>query len=310
MWTFASRRWPTMPMASRMLSCASSENSCGRTCSTSRSSGSDTPRAASMARRTSSRWMSRGRAPSVIPPRLFTPRTCPPATPIMADSTGTPTIVSASSMARRMELTARSRLTIWPLRQPLDSAAPRAANFTLPSSSISPISAQVLVLPMSSATMCRSFFVKSAPRDSNALSPRFFRRLRAGQSWQALLRHGGGILIDHRLTVEPQVHRLDWPRLGAPLADILDKRLILSGEVGIAKMHEDGRVGTAESRQSGAHVVAIGKIHFADLIERAGARRFDLLCKSGIELHALLAVLQRHFRTDSRHDRKMENPFE
>ena len=39
MWTLASRRWPTMPMASRMLSCASSKNSCGRTCRTSRSSG-------------------------------------------------------------------------------------------------------------------------------------------------------------------------------------------------------------------------------------------------------------------------------
>ncbi len=125
-----------MPIASRMLSCASRENSCGSTCSTSRSSGSVTPRAASIARRTSSRWTSRGFAPSVIPPRLFTPRTWLPATPIIADSTGTPTIVSASSTARRIELTARSRFTIWPLRQPFDSAAPSAANFTPPSSSM------------------------------------------------------------------------------------------------------------------------------------------------------------------------------
>ena len=140
MCTFASSRWPTMPIASRMLSCASRKNSCGSTCSTSRSSGNCTPRAASIARRTSSRCTSRGREPTVIPPRLFTPRTCVPATPISADSTGTPTIVSASSTARRIELTARSRFTIWPLRQPFDSAAPSAANLTpLASSSNSPI---------------------------------------------------------------------------------------------------------------------------------------------------------------------------
>ncbi len=93
------------------------------------------------ARRAPLRWRGarrraahRGAAtPTVMPPRLFTPRTCTPATPISADSTGTPTIVSASSTARRIELTARSRLTIWPLRQPFDSAAPSAANFTPPS---------------------------------------------------------------------------------------------------------------------------------------------------------------------------------
>ena len=38
-------------------------------------------RAASMARRTSSRSMSRARLPSVTPPRLLTPRTWLPATP-------------------------------------------------------------------------------------------------------------------------------------------------------------------------------------------------------------------------------------
>src|SRR2546426_4713286 len=37
--------------------------------------------------------------------RLFTPRTWPPATPISASSTGTFATLSASSTARRMELT-------------------------------------------------------------------------------------------------------------------------------------------------------------------------------------------------------------
>src|SRR5579863_7564944 len=75
--------------------------------------------------------MSRGRAPTVMPPRLLTPRTWTPATPTRADSMGTPTMVSASSTARRIELTARTRFTIWPLRQPFDSAAPTAAKRTV-----------------------------------------------------------------------------------------------------------------------------------------------------------------------------------
>ena len=40
--------------------------------------------------------------------------------------------LSASSTAWRIELTAKSKLTIWPLRQPFDSAAPSATNFTAP----------------------------------------------------------------------------------------------------------------------------------------------------------------------------------
>ena len=99
-----------------------------------------------------------------MPPRLLTPRTWLPATPIIADSTGTPTIAfgfldrAANRADREIEI---HDLALAPA---FDSAAPSAANFTPPSSSISPISAQVFVLPISSATMCRSFFVK--PRSS------------------------------------------------------------------------------------------------------------------------------------------------
>src|SRR5580698_10324542 len=96
-----------------------------------------------------------------MPPRLFTPRTWPPATPTTADSRGMPTMPSASSTAWRMLLTARSRFTIWPLRQPFDSAAPRARNLMDgESSSCSATRAQVFVLPMSRATIWRSFLFK------------------------------------------------------------------------------------------------------------------------------------------------------
>src|SRR5690348_16076193 len=64
---------------------------------------------------------------------------------------------SASSTARRMELTVESRLTMSPLRKPLDSAAPRDRNFTI-SPSISAMRMEVFVLPMSSPTRYLSFF--------------------------------------------------------------------------------------------------------------------------------------------------------
>ena len=146
-----------MPTGSRILSWASTMNSCGRTWRTSRSSGREMLRAASTARRTSSLSISRGRGPRLMPPRLFTPRTWFPATPISAPSTGTLATPSASSTARRMELTVESRLTMSPLRKPFDSAAPRARNF-MSSPSISAMRMEVFVLPMSSPTRYLSFF--------------------------------------------------------------------------------------------------------------------------------------------------------
>ena len=130
MCTLASSRWPTMPMASRMLSCASSEKFLRQHVQHfAVFRQRDAPRRLDGAAHIVALNVARAR-PKVMPPRLFTPRTWPPATPTSADSTGTPTIVSASSTARRIELTARSRFTICPLRQPFDSAAPSAANFT------------------------------------------------------------------------------------------------------------------------------------------------------------------------------------
>src|SRR6202453_766351 len=328
MCTLASRRWPTIPIAWRMLSCASRKNSCGRTCNTSRSSGSCMPRAASTARRTSSRWMSRGRPTTVIPPRLFTPRTCVPATPISADSTGTPTMVSASSTARRIELTARSRFTIWPLRQPFDSAAPKAANFTPPSSPSSPISAQVFVLPMSSATICRSFFVKSAPYNFARLCPlsRLFprnlvccmNRFRRGFRWRGrprsnLLRHRS-VRIHDCFPVEAQIHRFYAPCFRAPLSEVIQQGLILCFEIVVAKMHENKRIcllpaGSTFAIQTGdrgAQVTHVRKVHFAYLFHRSGPRGFHLLSESGKELHAPLALVRRHILADAGDHRKMK----
>src|SRR5580692_13186966 len=213
--------------------------------------------------------MSRGFAPTVIPPRLLSPRTCTPATPINADSTGTFTIASASSIARRIELTASSRFTIWPLRQPFDSAAPSAANFAPPSSSISPISAQVFVLPTSSATTYRSFFANSAapcfPARLTAARLHQFpyrmllvpmlrhllRRFRCGlplrrrrrsslaRLVRGILQRGARILgIHHRFPAESQVDRLHSPGRSAPLPDVLEQGAVLAFEIAVAKMDQ------------------------------------------------------------------------
>ncbi len=81
-------------------------------------------RAFSTASRTSSRLISRERDPSVMPPWLFTPRMCEPATPTTACSTGACATFSASSTAFLMESTALSRSAITPLRMPRESEMP------------------------------------------------------------------------------------------------------------------------------------------------------------------------------------------
>src|ERR1700730_12511238 len=122
-----------------------------------------------------------------------------------ADSTGTLATLSASSTARRMELTVESRFTISPLRKPLDSAAPSARNFTC-SSSISAISAHVFVLPISSPTTYLSFLPKST------LLPELpgFRDRHA--------RAGVGVL-DHLPRIL-QIDGLHVSRIGLPLRKI------------------------------------------------------------------------------------------
>ena len=109
-------------------------------------------RAASTARRTSSRSMSRGRAPSEMPPRLFTPRTWLPATPTMArlhrhagDAFGF-FERAADGADRRVQIDDQALARAFGFR------GAHGQEFRAPPSSMSAIRAQVLVLPISSAT--------------------------------------------------------------------------------------------------------------------------------------------------------------
>ena len=111
MWTFTSRRAPVMPTGAPMPSCSSTTKSCGSTCRISRPVGSDTALAASMARRTSSRVISRFLPATAMTPRLLNPLMCGPDSARYTESISTPAISSASSIAFLIESTAASRFT-------------------------------------------------------------------------------------------------------------------------------------------------------------------------------------------------------
>src|SRR5215472_2083348 len=293
-YTLATRRWPTIPTGSRMLSWASTMNSWGRMCKTSRSSGREMLRAASTARRTSSLSMSRGRGPRAMPPRLFTPRTWLPATPISASSTGTLATPSASSTARRIELTVESRLTMRPLRKPLDSAAPSARNFT-DSPSISTIRMEVFVLPMSNPTRYLSFFANPPLPGAKLFC---FCHHRAG----------AGVRIYDHLPRILQIDGLDTPSMGLPLGKIVHQHLVLSGKIARAKVHRDRlRIGRAsQSGQDHAQVSGQGEIHFADVLRRTAAHQLDILHELLIQLYALFALIARQVLRNAGHDRELE----
>src|SRR4029077_13122875 len=216
----------------------------------------------------------------LTPPRLFTPRTWLPATPITADSTGTLATPSASSTARRMELTVESRLTIKPLRSPFDSAAPRARKRTC-SSSTSAIKAHVFILPMSSPTKYLSFFAKRAP---GPLLSRF--------------RRGGAarIRVQHHLLRVLQIDGVDAAIAGLPLREIFDDHAVFAGEVAGSEMNRE-RLSIAGAGNPGHHraqILGVGEVHFADRVGRAGTHQVDGLHEFFIRLHALAAFFARH----------------
>ena len=80
-WTLTSSRAPVMPTGAPMPSCSSTTKSCGSTCRISRPLGSATAFAASIARRTSSRVISRFLPATATTPRLLKALTCGPGQP-------------------------------------------------------------------------------------------------------------------------------------------------------------------------------------------------------------------------------------
>ena len=191
-----------------MPSCSSTTKSCGSTCRISRPVGSETALAASIARRTSSRVISRFLPATAITPRLLNPLMCGPDRARCTESISTPAISSASSIAFLIESTAVARFTTTPRRMPRDSATPSPTMSSPPASSISPTTAVTFEVPTSSPTRYRSLRATLppdcclSPADSRppARSPRLSpRERRSGRS--------------HRPHVdpiaEPQIHVVD-----------------------------------------------------------------------------------------------------
>ena len=163
MWTFTSSRAPVIPTGAPMPSCSSTTKSCGSTCRISRPVGSATALAASMARRTSSRVISRFLPATAITPRLLKPFTCGPDSARCTESISTPAISSASSTAFLIESTAASRLTTTPRLMPRDSATPMPTMSQRPSSKVSATTHVTVEVPTSRPTTYRSLRATSPP---------------------------------------------------------------------------------------------------------------------------------------------------
>src|SRR5262245_43734896 len=116
-----------------------------------------------MARRTSSRVISRFLPATAITPRLLKPLMCGPESARWTESISTPAISSASSIAFLIESTAASRLTTTPRRMPRDSAVPMPTMSRPAPSRISPTTAVTFDVPTSSPTRYRSFRATQPP---------------------------------------------------------------------------------------------------------------------------------------------------
>src|SRR5690349_18190120 len=201
---------------------------------------------------------------------------------------------SASSTARRMELTVESRLTMSPLRKPLDSAAPRDRNFTI-SPSISAMRMEVFVLPMSSPTRYLSFFANPPLQGRNLF---YFCGHRAR----------AGIRIHDDLPRVLQINGLHPPGMGLPLRKIVDEHLELAGKITRTEMDRDSlRVGGAgKPGQDYAQVFGDREVHFADGLRRSAADKFDILHELLKQLHALFALIARHVVGNASDDGKLK----
>src|SRR5215467_1686342 len=210
-----------------------------------------------------------------------------------ASSTGMLATLSASSTARRMELTVESRLTMRPLRKPLDSAAPRDRNFTVSPSS-SAMRMEVFVLPMSSPTRYLSFF---------ANPPLQGRNLFCSCGFRARARFG---IHDHLPRVL-QINRLHAPRVGLPLRKIVDEHFELAGKIAGSEMDGDGlRVsGAGETSEDHAQVLGNRKVHFANGLRRAATHELDVLHKFLKQLHALFPLIASKAFRNACYDREL-----
>src|SRR5687768_11676003 len=259
--TLTSRRAPVMPTGAPMPSCSSTTKSCGSTCRISRPVGRATALAASIARRTSSRVISRFFPATAMTPRLLNPFTCGPDSARCTESTSMPAISSASSIAFLIESTAPSRLTTTPRLIPRDSATPIPTMSRLPSSSVSPTMQTTADVPTSSPTTYRSL---------RAMRLLLFLPPEGGSHRRCALVPRCALLprcarLDEHVVAEPQVHRIDPGNVLVQSLREVEIRLHAIGEVVVAGVKLDAVV-----LQNHHGIVRVRHIHLRDLLRQIG----------------------------------------
>ena len=152
MWASTSSRRALIPSGSLTPSWPSTVKPRRSTWRTSRFDGIGIVRACSTARRMSSRLTSRVWAATDTWPVELKLSICAPPTPTKALSIFQPDSRSARSTASRMERTVCSMFTTAPRFRPDDGTVPWPMTVSRPSRPISPIRAQTLLVPTSSAT--------------------------------------------------------------------------------------------------------------------------------------------------------------
>ena len=204
-----------------------------------------------------------------------------------ADSTGTPTIVSASSTARRIELTAEVEVHDLALPPAFRFRGAERGKLHAASSSSSPISAQVFVLPISSPTMI-TILLRQIRRSSNLCACRTANRsecfdwrlrptARAGASLSAPWPMLSGLTTAS--PTEAQVHRIHAPRRRRATAPIFSSSArYLPWKSPSPKCTDAparrrcrrgislGALVSAGIRKRRAQIVRVGKIHLAHLL--------------------------------------------
>src|SRR5688572_19824778 len=257
-WTLTSSRAPAMPIGAPMPSWSSTTKSCGRTWRISRPVGNDTALAASMARLTSSRVISRFLPATAITPRLLKPLMCGPDSDRCTVSISTPAISSASSIAFLIDSTAASRFTTTPRLMPRDSATPMPTTSRRPSSSTSLTTQHTVEVPTSRPTRYRSLratLLSSGPGPAR-------RRAALGQGVAGAARAGAHVDV----LAEPQVHIVDVVHPVAQRLGDVDVGLQPFGEQLVAQPHHR-RVAVEDH----GGVARVGDVDLRDPPDQMGA---------------------------------------
>src|SRR6266581_3378739 len=204
-----------------------------------------------------------------------------------------------------MELTAASKFTMRPLRDPLDSAAPFPKIWRFR-----------FRYPLSTR---RSWHCRYPARPDSALScplitPAAGRTMRThggrrtNSRFDASRRHRVALRIDHDLPGKSQIDRFHASRTRTPLRDVFRQQTIFVHKVAISKVHPNRILAfqSRQTRQHGANILRVREINFADLFAGTGMRQFNFLHEIDEKGHARLAVNERSGVVETADDRKVK----